>query len=387
MIIEMKNYHSIKDQALMIDVVSDLNVFSSMETEWNDILSLSQLNNPFLTFEWLNAWWKGYGAGHQLFLLRLKYENKLIGWAPLMQYKTKLTGVPVQAIGFVGNHWMGMDFIFLPEYREMGVKHLTHYLVDLKKPVILSYFNEGSQNQERLLTELQHSGIQYALTQKASPYIRQEGEWEDYLKTRTHRFRREYKKKKEAAQAQGKFILQRVRGAFDIGDVLNEIMEVSKDSWQGKQQVAIVSSEDGRGFYQELMSAWTRKNYIEVSLLKLNNETIAYIVGFMINKHFYVFDTGFKEKHKDLSAGMLIHNMLLEEMHQECFDIFDFGYVADYKKRWTDTAMTISDLTIFPKGLKGSILVLGYKIKMMKQQKEMSEKKEEQHDQKHTSIS
>lgn len=51
---------------------------------WDDLLKRSIDNNVFLTWEWLSAWWKHYGAGKRLLLVIVTEDDKP-GW-PLLHW-------------------------------------------------------------------------------------------------------------------------------------------------------------------------------------------------------------------------------------------------------------------------------------------------------------
>ena len=41
----------------MITVITDIRAFQELREEWNSLLDASGSWNPFLTWEWMWAWW------------------------------------------------------------------------------------------------------------------------------------------------------------------------------------------------------------------------------------------------------------------------------------------------------------------------------------------
>lgn len=54
-----------------------INELNDFEIEWNQLLSNSLDNNPFLTYEWLTLWWKHFGTGKELKLYLRKRRGSL----------------------------------------------------------------------------------------------------------------------------------------------------------------------------------------------------------------------------------------------------------------------------------------------------------------------
>ena len=347
-----------------LEIIRDFDSFLKLRQGWNSLLEKSGINNPFLRHEWLSSWWKGYGSDKKLFVVCFKKGGEVIGFAPLMKYRTKLTGISTEAIGFIANHWVGLDFIFLRDKNRIDcLAKLQECLLKEKKITILSYLKEDCKTLELLTNELKTRKAKFKITPKESSYINIKGTWGEYLRGKTYNFRKDDKKKRKMIEDRGRVEFVRLTSDFDIKTIIDELKEVSVNSWQGKNGKAIISSEQGDIFYEDLFKEWRDYEIADISLLRLNGKAIAYIVGFNFNGCFYVFDTAYDERFKKMSPGMVIHNMLLEQLFSQGPKKFDFGYMADYKKRWTDSVSVISDLIVFPKSISGMMLYFADELK------------------------
>ncbi|MBI5874091.1 MAG: GNAT family N-acetyltransferase [Candidatus Omnitrophica bacterium] len=356
---------------MQIEVIKDIDKFQKMRSEWNALLEASGVHNPFLRHEWLTAWWKGYGDGKELFVLMFKNEREAVGFMPLMRYRTKLGIFPVSAIGFFPNHWVEIGYFLKNDCDQAEAAGL---LADLfireKKFVILSYFRAGSNSLNSLIEAIRARRAYFRLVPKIAPYIEMTGDWQGYLKGRSYRFRAEYKKKLASLLKEGTLELQRFQDVKNHPEVFGHLKTISRASWQGLSGVAILSSEEGERFYGALFLAWGPMGLLDISVLFFNKAPIAYLVGFNFKGHFYVFDTAYDEFFKEFSPGMVIHNKLLEKLFPENIRIFDFGYEAEYKKRWTESAADISDLILCPKSFSGAVLAGLYAMKRILKKKE-----------------
>lgn len=350
------------------EIINSSEKFYAMREEWNALLEKSGVKNPYLTHEWFSSWWKGYGSDKKLFTIAIKDNDECAGFAPMMKYKTKLVGIPIEAIGFISNHWSGSDFLIKDANKSNEVvAKILECMLKERRIIILSYFNQNSNAYLALDRILKTQRIHHSYTTKDALYINLEGTWQDYLKKRTSSFRDESKKKRKRLEKLGVLEFSRFRGNFDIDKVLNDVKTVSDQSWQNKKGVAILSTQNGIDFYKKLTEEWLKKNVVDISLLKLNQKAIAYQVGFQINGGFCAFETAYCEEYHDFSPGMVVINTLLEQMFAEQkIKRFDFGLSADYKRRWTDTSNHILDVTIFPNTIKGFALKTASRIKNLK---------------------
>src|SRR6186713_2260045 len=64
-------------------VVDDMRGFGDLRADWQALLQASEADSPFLTWEWLHAWWTHLREVRGLQLLTVRASDRLIGIAPL----------------------------------------------------------------------------------------------------------------------------------------------------------------------------------------------------------------------------------------------------------------------------------------------------------------
>jgi CelD/BcsL family acetyltransferase involved in cellulose biosynthesis len=69
---------------LDITLISDIDEFARLRSEWSDLLNRCDPNHVFMKWEWLFTWWTHFGHGRQLFILVARDRNELIGLVLLM---------------------------------------------------------------------------------------------------------------------------------------------------------------------------------------------------------------------------------------------------------------------------------------------------------------
>ena len=67
---------------------------------WNALADRSTASTVFQTWEWFDAWWSSFGAGHHLYFLSVHDGADVVGFAPLMMIRGRLR---VRQLEFVGS--------------------------------------------------------------------------------------------------------------------------------------------------------------------------------------------------------------------------------------------------------------------------------------------
>lgn len=93
---------------LEIKTINNVKDFYSSKAQWEKLLSQSQANKLFLSWQWQHSWWQTWGEKLELKLMILQaYDGaELVGLAPLYLEHAKLKGIyPLKRMQFIGNAW------------------------------------------------------------------------------------------------------------------------------------------------------------------------------------------------------------------------------------------------------------------------------------------
>src|SRR5438105_5933316 len=96
-------------RALAIAVIRDSGSFGALRAEWADLLQHSTASNPFLTWEWLHAWWTHLRGSRALELVTVRDDGQLIAIAPLCTCRGRLPWL--RQLEFLGTGWDGSDYL------------------------------------------------------------------------------------------------------------------------------------------------------------------------------------------------------------------------------------------------------------------------------------
>ena len=71
-------------EAIRVECIDNSWGFTALRPQWNELLRASTADGPFMTWEWLHAWWKHLHGAAALNVIAVRDGNELIAIAPLM---------------------------------------------------------------------------------------------------------------------------------------------------------------------------------------------------------------------------------------------------------------------------------------------------------------
>src|SRR5712692_6709870 len=101
---------------MRIESFQSPDVFTSLKSEWNELLRRSTSNTLFLTWEFQSTWWSCFGAGLELRVLTARCDDgPLLAIAPLYLDRHETGRTNLRLIGGVEVADY-LDFIVTPEH-------------------------------------------------------------------------------------------------------------------------------------------------------------------------------------------------------------------------------------------------------------------------------
>jgi len=85
------------------EIVSTSAGLAALRDEWNELLGASRANTLFLTWEWVNTWWRVYQRGELHVVLMRDAGGLLVGLAPLHLVRRAALGATWTAVAFLGD--------------------------------------------------------------------------------------------------------------------------------------------------------------------------------------------------------------------------------------------------------------------------------------------
>lgn len=348
--------------SVIIEEVCRFSDFLKLKNEWNTLHTLSvQSDDLFLTHEWFDSWWQGFGEGKSLFILLLKDGTELVAIAPFMKFNRKIMGVPIRVIGLMTNeHTTRADFIIKRNCFEM-ISTVMAYLNQFRAEwdlIELNFLPSTSPTVKAITEQATKFGFEHVLKPlNRSPYIPINGNWDDFYMGLKGHFRRNLKNREKRLNKLGSIKLERFTGNGSLELCLEEVFEVGSKSWKEQDGTAIASTQQSRRFYERLAQNTSERGWLNISLLRLNNKPIAFHYSLKYCNQLLLLKTEYDLEYKAYSPGHLIQKDVLKQCFLERLREFDFlGQTMLWKRDWTHWERSHVQALIFNNKARSRIL-------------------------------
>lgn len=329
---------------------------------WDNLLAQSDVDFPFLTFEWLDCWWKSYSKGRELLVLLIKDKNEIIGIAPLMRTRIKFRGVSVNAVTFIANYHSNRSGFILLRRKEEAARTILSFLIksNIRFDLLcLDFIVKDSDTDKALMTVTEEEKIKnFKKIGNVSPYIQINCNWEEYLSGRSKNFRNKLRNTNNRLDKYGCYELISYKDQR-LSEGITDIFTVSENTWKFKAKTAIVSSNESINFYHAFAKLASIRGWLDILVLKLDNQPCAFVYNLNYKNKTYFLKIGYSENFSNLSPGFFVLSNSIKKSFEKSYVEFDLlGDNERYKMEWTSLCRTHYKYWAFKDTLRGKICFL-----------------------------
>jgi GNAT acetyltransferase-like protein len=319
----------------------------SSAAQWNELLSHSSTNSPFLRYEYLSQWWQTRGGGEwalnapqrgdaDLALITAHEGDQLIGIAPLFRAANREGQTALLLLGSIEISDQ-LDLIVPPDHLQQFTVALMDYL-GLAYPLdwsALDWYNipDSSPTLAALKAVCADRGWDYHdEVYKPAPFIPLPGDYDSYLagldKKQRHEIRRKVRRAEENPAGVRWYIVEdESRLEAEMGDFL----------------ALMATDEDKCNFLtprmNEQMKATAqvafREGWLQLAFLEVDGAKACGYLNFDYAGRVWVYNSGLDPRFMNLSPGWVLLAYLLQwatEHGRKEFDFLRGG--EDYKYKF-----------------------------------------------------
>ena len=314
--------------------------FSEIEpSQWDELLSQSVTDVPFLRYGYLKQWWDFKGGGEwpqnaQLCILSGWNGSELIGIAPFFSVMEDER----EKVYLLGSIEISdyLDLIARPGDAEEFIRSILDYLDSKKEIGVSSLTLVNIPDQSPTNTLLQKIAPEFGWTVKVenayhTPAIPLAADWNSYLagidKKQRHEIRRKLRRADESAEVKLYFaddpanLDGEINAFFDLM-VLDEDKDKFLTAQMRDQMRAIIHWAFDAG-------------YLQLSFLTIESFKAAGYLCFDYNGHILVYNSGFDFRFSQYSPGWVLLGYLIQNAIENKNLFFDFMRGdEDYKYRF-----------------------------------------------------
>jgi CelD/BcsL family acetyltransferase involved in cellulose biosynthesis len=283
--------------------------------------------SPFELPPWLTAWWTAFGQGWSAYLLSIRVGGRLAGVAPLMR-----RGAEVRMMGDQ-DLCDYMDFVVAPRYARAFYRGLLDHLAadGIKRLVLWSVREDASAMSDLRPTaaawgarvHCKPRGPLFAMPLPAS--------WEEYLQRLSGKERHEIRRKLRRLESAGRIGQRCVRSPAELPPAMATFMKLFRANRSDK---AAFMTGPRPGFFRGLTAGLAAADVLRLYFLELDERPIAATLCFEYDDIVYLYNNGYDDAYRALSAGLLGKVLTIREsIHAGC-RMYDFLKGDEkYKKR------------------------------------------------------
>ena len=330
---------------MRIQVCASAEQLAQLRDPWNALLAQAPENTPFLTHEWITAWWRAFGSRLSMYVITAWQDDELVAVAPLAYTKQQMLGARRSVVTFMANEYSNRaNFIVRHPPRAALEAILDHLLTSAPRWDVLQIepVDEESPVTQAFLSLLadrsQAFGIEDSLR---SPYLRLPPTWAGLKEGLSPAFRKTLDRKLRKAKQLGASL--RVRFLTDRD--LSEAFDIATQSWQHAAGTSIASTAGLHQFYSEVAAA---RNWLQLAILELDGKPISFEYNLVYERVLYNLKLGYRPQFAALSPGLVLQAAVLEHAVEAGVHQYDFmGTDEDYKRRWSRTIRIHRRLVLF----------------------------------------
>jgi len=346
---------------MKIEAITNFDDFLKLEQDWNSVLESSGSDHVCLTFEWFKAWWQSFGENKQLFVLRIKDGNEVIGMAPLMIERSSYRGIPVREMKFIENENSPKSDFIISKSPEKALDAIFEVFIEHKNIwdlIRLNNIPRESPNFEILQKSAKNHDLLFGVKEGYfSPFVKIDKSWNVYYEGLSKKFQKYLRYKTNKASRKGGFEIKKIENLSNNREILQKISEISKNSWKGKIKRDIACTPTNQLFFERLTRIAESKGWLNIWLLEINGQTVAYEYKLHYKNSVCGMRSDFDEKYDDISPGAVLRLGVLKNAFEDNLKEFDMGAGEQlYKKNWTDDTREHARVLVYKKDLLGYIL-------------------------------
>jgi CelD/BcsL family acetyltransferase involved in cellulose biosynthesis len=355
-------------------------------TSWQELEKLSpeldsilrQTAEPtiFSTSEWLDAWWRAFGQGKQLFAFTFSdFSGETIGFAPLYLENADC-GVPgaIKRLRLVGDGSGDSDNLDLIVRSGSEAACAEALLARLDAETSwdiceLNTLSADSRTAEVMISCLRARGWPALVSERPGSVVLLPESWDAYL----HQLLREHAAGIERyTRRLSRHYAVRIRRCAqeeELAPSLEVLFDLHQKRWKTRGQPGSFESAQRRRFYYEMSRSFLRNGWLEFWLLDLDGKPAAAQFAFRYGSTVYQLQEGLDPQHYSDRAGVVLRAHVLKTLIAEGARRYDFlGGVDAYKKTWASQPRAYVDICFAKARTRGSAyLLLNRRIQIAKQ--------------------
>lgn len=354
--------------------VATLDEIYQCRDSWNALVD--QMRHPviFLTWEWLVSWLESSSEGYQPLILFVRdAHDELVAILPLARVRKRLEGMPlpVDAVTLCSSLECYPDHLDLisPGNADafLALDACFDYLKRHRLAGGVFYFpflaEEGFLASYLAAQRLRHLRVERVNT-LVSPYVDLTGGYDSYVGAMSKKKRYNLSRERKILCEEHKAEFLRMNSAESLATAIDTLFDLHAKRAQDKGLSSNFTGPSTIKFHQLLGTRLVESGRVRLYLLKIGQEVIATVYGFLLHREFAFYQTGLDPAWKKYSPGKVMISIVLEDLAAQGVSLFDFlGGGDEYKQFWATGSRKMDSFIVFNKTTAGVANFLSFQAK------------------------
>lgn len=297
---------------------------------------------PFLSFEWISAWYEKLAESREIYLLQAYQNERLIGILPLCLQTKSVFGFKFRQLGFLGEQIGGADYLDLIAEDENKAEiwaKAFEFLSEEKDfdSINLENLAENSSTISILekLCEIDKSFRFKRITSSICPQIDLTSGWESVLSAskRKDNFKRRLKK---LEKMQG-FEFRSITEKSEISAAFERFAFLHEKRWEKDGGSEATGLPQLMKFHRAVVEDLAEKKLVRFDEIWVEGECRASVYGLDNGETFYYYNAGYDLDWANYSVGMVLIGLSIKTAIARGNVLYDFLRGEEtYKFDWSN---------------------------------------------------
>jgi CelD/BcsL family acetyltransferase involved in cellulose biosynthesis len=345
--------------APVVDVIDDVHAFAALRADWTGLLRNSESNNPFLTWEWLHAWWTHLSESRVLNLVTVRgTDGELIGVAPLCESRGRLPWLT--QLEFLGTGWAGSDYLDVLARRGREgecIDALADWFERRPQTVRFDHIPRGAVAAQVSQQLSQAGWSRQTFRSGICPFATLAGHsWESYVdtlgssqRTRCRRYLNTLRKKFDLR-------FERAESETQRQEMLSALIAFHEERWTPRGGSTAFQTAALQAFHHDVTARALNAGWLRLCALRLDDEIAAVTYCFHVNDRVYLYQHGFSRRYWQYSTGLVALGLTIRAAIEEGAAEFDMLYGDEpYKALWASNTRPLERIELFPSHISGRL--------------------------------
>lgn len=306
---------------MRVERVTDYDRFVCVKKDWNGLLSRSGRNNPFLTHQWFDAWWRCFGREGELAILFFYDEAGIpVGIAPLMKSE--------DVLGFIASQEVTdyCDFISREDKREEFYASLFDFIrrndaaCSRWEFMNVSAFSPTLPALRRLAAG--HGIVYEQHESEAAPLLFLNGSYEEYTRSLDRKKRHELRRKIRRLETLGSIRVEEITETRKLRSAIDTFVSLHKKSSPAKQE--FWQKQGMSDFFIELASLFSAENWVQMIMLYTEDRLIGALLNFTYGETLYFYNSAYDRAYSAYSPGFFLFDHAIKKAIADKKKVADF---------------------------------------------------------------